>query len=82
MWIRNQAGWRWGNDWRVMRGIFLVLVTAMTIMGGQIGLTQEAAQTRRWYKGNLHTHTINSDGDSSSESWFEFEKRSETVYTS
>ena len=23
-----------------------------------------AAGTARWYKGNLHTHTLNSDGDS------------------
>ena len=27
--------------------------------------TRDAAQpTRRWYKGNTHTHTVNSDGDS------------------
>jgi hypothetical protein len=25
---------------------------------------QDAGATKRWYKGNLHTHTLNSDGDS------------------
>ena len=30
-----------------------------------LGISSEAAQpARRWYKGNTHTHTLNSDGDS------------------
>jgi len=29
------------------------------------GAAQNAAATLHWYRGNLHTHTINSDGDSS-----------------
>jgi len=30
-------------------------------------LTQEKSETFRWYKGNTHTHTLNSDGDSSAD---------------
>lgn len=49
-----------------MKGPFVLLVTGLTALGGlQIGRAQDAAPTRRWYKGNLHAHTINSDGDSS-----------------
>jgi hypothetical protein len=44
-----------------MKGILVLLTLAATFPVG-------AAQTppaANWYKGNLHTHTINSDGDSS-----------------
>ena len=43
--------------WRVVNAVAFVLLTAWMI----------AAQDRaplRWYKGNTHTHTLNSDGDS------------------
>ena len=43
----------------------LALAVTATIVSGQVTSTQESVHTRRWYKGNLHTHTINSDGDSS-----------------
>ncbi|MBK5258412.1 MAG: CehA/McbA family metallohydrolase [Thermoanaerobaculia bacterium] len=29
-----------------------------------VAAAQDAPPTRRWYKGNTHTHTLNSDGDS------------------
>jgi hypothetical protein len=45
-----------------------VLIVAGVTAGTIAWSTREAravqAQTSRWYKGNLHTHTLNSDGDS------------------
>ena len=38
-----------------------ILLTALR--GSPLVATQEAARGR-WYKGNTHTHTLNSDGDS------------------
>ena len=42
-----------------MRSIILILILALTIPNA-LGQT-------RWFKGNTHTHTLNSDGDSSPE---------------
>ncbi len=45
---------------RTAFAIALLLVIASALMsGGQTG-----AQAARWFKGNTHTHTLNSDGDS------------------
>src|SRR5687767_1639373 len=43
-----------------MRRILLALLVVLVLAGAL------SAQTpaRRWYKGNTHTHTLNSDGDS------------------
>lgn len=40
------------------------LTIQFIVGGGQIGLTQKLEETVHWYKGNTHTHTLNSDGDS------------------
>ncbi len=43
----------------------IVLLTVLLIFSGsQLGLTQHNNETFHWYKGNTHTHTLNSDGDS------------------
>lgn len=43
---------------------FSVLVLALATLA-RTGLAQSDAPALRWYRGNLHSHTINSDGDSS-----------------
>jgi hypothetical protein len=44
----------------------LLAVTAFVAAGWWLGKAQSSpAPAGNWYKGNLHTHTINSDGDSS-----------------
>lgn len=46
-------------------GRALVLIAfAATLIGLAINPSAQESQTLRWYKGNTHTHTINSDGDS------------------
>jgi hypothetical protein len=43
----------------------LCLVGATTVRRGLVGRgVQTPASTLHWYKGNTHTHTLNSDGDS------------------
>ncbi|MBI3209472.1 MAG: PHP domain-containing protein [Candidatus Solibacter usitatus] len=47
----------------IRRSIFLLLFVSMLIAA--LFATQAGpAASGRWYKGNLHTHTLNSDGDS------------------
>lgn len=41
----------------------LPILSASIIIFAQAGAPDTAAK-KRWYKGNLHTHTLNSDGDS------------------
>jgi hypothetical protein len=43
--------------------LFLALVTAVAFGPVVVG-QQPASEPLRWYKGNTHTHTLNSDGDS------------------
>lgn len=44
---------------KLVRSIFAVLLISSFVLG------QEAAKpSLKWYKGNTHTHTLNSDGDS------------------
>jgi hypothetical protein len=43
-----------------MRHLLVPLTLALAFRTG----AAEAPPTINWYKGNLHTHTINSDGDS------------------
>lgn len=47
----------------VMRTTWIVRFTFLTLLALGAALTQTRPSTR-WYKGNLHTHTLNSDGDS------------------
>lgn len=47
-----------------MRHALTVLAFAFTSLG-YAAAAQGPASTLNWYRGNLHTHTINSDGDSS-----------------
>jgi hypothetical protein len=45
----------------------LALTLVVTVIGGAVPLTRQvpsAQKPSRWYKGNTHTHTLNSDGDS------------------
>lgn len=45
----------------------LVITVILTMVSGAVPLQQPIAPvetTSRWYKGNTHTHTLNSDGDS------------------
>ena len=45
----------------------LAITIVLTIVSGAVPLQQQTAQVEtaaRWYKGNTHTHTLNSDGDS------------------
>ena len=47
--------------------IGFLLTFAITIVGAAVPLQQGTGPARtasRWYKGNTHTHTLNSDGDS------------------
>ncbi|MBC8180917.1 PHP domain-containing protein [candidate division KSB1 bacterium] len=45
--------------------VILLLVTVLTIQTGQTqNKYNQQAGTLNWYKGNTHTHTLNSDGDS------------------
>ena len=47
------------------------VVITIGLLAGLAGLTataqQRAGDTLRWFKGNTHTHTLNSDGDSTPE---------------
>jgi len=45
------------NPW-LPRSLFGILIVSL------LGLAQVNVAPPRWYKGNLHTHTLNSDGDS------------------
>jgi len=45
--------------------VFLAVAGAALLAGARRPAAQSApADSRRWYKGNTHTHTLNSDGDS------------------
>ncbi len=46
----------------IRRGLFVLLAA---LCAAQCAAAQEAAAPPRWFRGNTHTHTINSDGDSS-----------------
>jgi predicted metal-dependent phosphoesterase TrpH len=41
-----------------------LIAFAATLIGLAINPSAQESQALRWYKGNTHTHTINSDGDS------------------
>lgn len=45
--------------WIAIGGLLLVVGSGPTLSG-----QQPAGETLRWFKGNTHTHTLNSDGDS------------------
>src|SRR6187200_1712335 len=45
----------------------LAVITVLTMVTAAVPLQPQSARvgtTGRWYKGNTHTHTLNSDGDS------------------
>lgn len=50
-----------------MRHPWFVRLAVLLLAALSVALTQTTPQAAptRWYKGNLHTHTLNSDGDSS-----------------
>jgi hypothetical protein len=48
---------------RVVLAVALVVIL-IAVSGATSEVGQEAAASGRWYKGNTHAHTINSDGDS------------------
>jgi len=43
---------------------FVLIAFAALLAGLAINPSAQEKQTLRWYKGNTHTHTVNSDGDS------------------
>lgn len=47
-----------------LKGIIIPLTVVFFFSCSQLSRAQEHSNTFRWYKGNTHTHTINSDGDS------------------
>ena len=51
-----------------MRRLLLALGLTAAIVAGAVGLQsperRSASPAMRWFQGNLHTHTLNSDGDS------------------
>jgi hypothetical protein len=51
---------------RPRAALVLLLLTALagTWLTDRAALGQQSASAPRWYKGNTHTHTLNSDGDS------------------
>ena len=49
------------NETRLLRG---ALTFAAVLALWHASSNTRAATTKNWYKGNLHTHTVNSDGDS------------------
>jgi hypothetical protein len=51
----------WQKQWRPRMRIFVVGLFLVSLL--QVVVAQ-APPVKNWYKGNLHTHTINSDGDS------------------
>src|SRR5262245_30572740 len=57
------------NPWRLARPALAATSAALLLAVGAARPTIEALQPEsqpsgRWYKGNTHTHTLNSDGDS------------------
>jgi hypothetical protein len=42
----------------------MLCVFALLLAFSQTAVSQRSGAPKRWYKGNLHTHTLNSDGDS------------------
>jgi hypothetical protein len=42
----------------------LLAAASFAVLAFEIVVAQDAPAVQRWYKGNLHTHTIQSDGDS------------------
>ena len=48
-----------------MRNSWTLRLTALLLLAVSLAVTQTTPAAKgRWYKGNLHTHTLNSDGDS------------------
>ena len=45
--------------------ISVLLISLLTFYTALYCLPQQKSDNLRWYKGNTHTHTLNSDGDSS-----------------
>jgi len=44
--------------------LVIVFAIQLVFIGAQSGLAQKPDGALHWYKGNTHTHTLNSDGDS------------------
>jgi len=66
-----------------LRGLVLALVTVVTV-GSVLTGQQPAGEALRWYKGNTHTHTLNSDGDSTPDEavrWYREQKYHFVVIT-
>lgn len=52
------------NTRRVLLASALLCAAAYAVVTGQPAAQAPAAGSLRWFKGNTHTHTLNSDGDS------------------
>ncbi|MDP7471769.1 MAG: hypothetical protein QGI02_05380, partial [Vicinamibacterales bacterium] len=49
---------------RPLRSAALATLSVMVLLATASGSADAQPSARRWYKGNTHTHTVNSDGDS------------------
>jgi hypothetical protein len=64
--------------------VALVSIVALVVSGASLSGQQPAGETMRWYKGNTHTHTLNSDGDSTPDEavrWYREQKYHFVVIT-
>jgi len=64
--------------------IAVVAFAAVFVFGSPLSSQQPAGETLRWYKGNTHTHTLNSDGDSTPDEavrWYREQKYHFVVIT-
>ncbi len=48
----------------IVRGALALTAAALFLIATRGGATPDASSGKKWYKGNLHTHTVHSDGDS------------------
>jgi hypothetical protein len=49
---------------RKFTAVAILFAVYLVFGGAQTGLAQQPEEAFHWYKGNTHTHTLNSDGDS------------------
>ena len=54
-----------GKNMKSIKMISVLLISLLTFYTALYCLPQQKSDNLRWYKGNTHTHTLNSDGDSS-----------------
>ena len=69
---------------RLLLSSSLLCAGLYAVVAGQPAPSTPAADSLRWFKGNTHTHTLNSDGDSSPDDvvrWYRYYKYNFLVLT-